>query len=416
MLNLMTAVASAPLSDSDAMSTISVRSMRTYGQYFRFLLAGGFATRRDDRLSGTERLTALLQSMTTSAFDDMQELIACVASFKEFSESTERRESRDQGRFEAPQSRFCSVLCARRSMLRRCVVSRNSGIFATPGIRRQDEFATHAMQAYESVREGEDFALAGAWLEYLVRQTGVHPVRARQRLAEAYQGGYVRRFFEGSTPETRYERRTLHVLQVDGGVPRMRRINLYHGDFHAAGTGGGQYQVVERRIVSLRERMRGAESRDWQAGAVQEVWGAGQPVPPPPGSRSDTRRREDEVDDRVADRVGQFETAGRPSQVVTVEGTQGVGKTNLLNYYEEQFRDYYQEDKAFYIIRYYPDPEPAFDTLLRKVFQNLDERHFAAMGRKLAASGVDVRNQAKEIARGYEVRIVLNSLGARWRK
>ena len=161
--------------------------------------------------------------------------------------------------------------------------------------------------------------------------------------------------------------------------------------------------------MSLRERMRGAESetgkreRFKKYGVLDNPFpAAGQPVGHP--------RREDEVDDRVADRVGQFETAGRPSQVVTVEGTQGVGKTNLLNYYEEQFRDYYQEDKAFYIIRYYPDPEPTFDTLLRKVFQNLDERHFAAMGRKLAASGVDVRNQAKEIARGYEVRIVLNSL------
>ena len=161
--------------------------------------------------------------------------------------------------------------------------------------------------------------------------------------------------------------------------------------------------------MSLRERMSGTDS---QAGNRDrfEKYGvldnpfpaAGQPVGHP--------RREDKVDERVVDHVRQFEAAGRPSQVVTVEGTQGVGKTNLLNYYEEQFRDYYQEDEGFYIIRYYPDPEPTFDSLLRKVFQNLDEGHFAAIGRKLAASDVDVRNQAKEIARGYEVRIVLNSL------
>jgi len=161
--------------------------------------------------------------------------------------------------------------------------------------------------------------------------------------------------------------------------------------------------------VSLRERMRGADSetgkreRFKKYGVLANPFpAAGQPVGHP--------RREDAIDDRVADRVGQFEAVGRPSQVVMVEGTQGVGKTNLLNYYEEQFRDYYQEDKAFYIIRYYPDPEPTFDTLLRKVFQNLDERHFAAIGRRLATGDVDLRNRAKEIARGYEVRIVLNSL------
>ena len=161
--------------------------------------------------------------------------------------------------------------------------------------------------------------------------------------------------------------------------------------------------------MSLRERMRGADSetdtreRFKKYGVLDNPFpAAGQPVGHP--------RREDDVDDLVADRVRRFDTAGRPSQIVTAEGTQGVGKTNLLNYYEEQFRDYYQKDKAFYIIRYYPEPEPTFDTLLRKVFQNLDERHFAEMGRKLAASGVDVRNQAKETARGYEVRIVVNSL------
>ena len=161
--------------------------------------------------------------------------------------------------------------------------------------------------------------------------------------------------------------------------------------------------------MSLRERMQGTESdtrkrdRFRKYGALTNPFpAAGQPVGHP--------RREDEADDLVANRVRQFEAAGRPSQVVTIEGTQGVGKTNLLNYYEEQFRDYYQEDEALYIIRYYPDPEPTFDALLRKVFQKLDESHFAAIGRRLAESDVDRRNRAKEIARGYEVRIVLNSL------
>ena len=163
--------------------------------------------------------------------------------------------------------------------------------------------------------------------------------------------------------------------------------------------------------MSLRERLRGADAETGKRDRFQKYGvldnpfpAAGQPVGHP--------RREDDVDGWVANRVGQFDNAGagRPSQVVTVEGTQGVGKTNLLNFYEQQLRDYYQEDEAYYIIRYYPDPEPTFDSLLRKVFQNLDESHFAKIGRKLAASHVDVRNQAKEIARGYEVRIVLNSL------
>ena len=55
----MVAVASAPVADDDAVSVAGVRSMKTYEQYFRFLLAGDFATRRDGHLVGTERLTTL---------------------------------------------------------------------------------------------------------------------------------------------------------------------------------------------------------------------------------------------------------------------------------------------------------------------------------------------------------------------
>lgn len=160
--------------------------------------------------------------------------------------------------------------------------------------------------------------------------------------------------------------------------------------------------------MSLRERMRGIESETtWNRfrkyGVLANPFlAAALPI--------GHQRREDEVDDLVVDRVRQFEAAGRQSQVVTVEGPRGVGKTNLLNYYEAQFRDYYQEDEAFYIILHFPDPEPTFDALLRKAFRNLDESHFAAIGRRLAQSGVDLCNQAKEIARGYEVKIVLNSL------
>ena len=131
---------------------------------------------------------------------------------------------------------------------------------------------------------------------------------------------------------------------------------------------------------------------------------------PAAGQPSGHPRMEDAVDDRIEDRVRQFETDARPSQVLVVEGIQGVGKTNLLNYYEQQFREYYGEDETFYIIRYYPDPEPSFDSVLRKIFQSLDQSHFEKMSDALATSDGDARNEAKDVAKNHEVRIVLNSL------
>ena len=242
MLKLMVAVDSAPVSDDDALSVVGVRSMQTYEQYFRFLLAGDFATRRANGLVGTERLTELLQSMATSAFDDMQRLLAGVASFEGFLSRLNvgtplaREESGLRKVAFAPYCALAEACCAGAFLA-------GSGVFATPRNPPPDQFAAQAVQAYDAVREGEDFALTGAWLEHLVRHTGIHPIRARQRLAEAQQGGYVHRFVEGSTPETRYENRTLHVLHVEGRVPGVRRINLYHGDFLIPGRAAGSIRL-----------------------------------------------------------------------------------------------------------------------------------------------------------------------------
>ena len=71
------------------------------------------------------------------------------------------------------------------------------------------------------------------------------------------------------------------------------------------------------------------------------------------------------------------------SQVLLVEGTQGVGKTNLLSHIQHELEDIYADDKAFYIIRYYPDPEATFDGVIRKVVQELGE---ARLLERLAAA------------------------------
>lgn len=161
--------------------------------------------------------------------------------------------------------------------------------------------------------------------------------------------------------------------------------------------------------MSLRDRMQ----RNADANAEKtffETFGVeGNPFPAA-AQPSGHPRLEDAIDDEFEIRVRNFETEGRPSQVLLIEGTQGVGKTNLLNYYEQQFRDYFGENEAFYIIRYYPDPEPSFDSVIRRIFQGLDHEHFERMGRELSKAETEVRDSAKEIARSHDVRIVLNSL------
>ena len=161
--------------------------------------------------------------------------------------------------------------------------------------------------------------------------------------------------------------------------------------------------------MSLRERMQRTDSEARQRALYRKYGVIDNPFPSA-GQPSGHPRLEDSVDDAMESRFRQFEEGGHASQVITIEGTQGVGKTNLLNHYEEQFRDYYRDKKAYYIIRYYPDPEPSFDSVLRKVLQNFDYGHFEKVGRTLAQSSDTVRSAAKERARHHDVRIVLNSL------
>ena len=161
--------------------------------------------------------------------------------------------------------------------------------------------------------------------------------------------------------------------------------------------------------MSLRERM-GRAPKKRTAVNYYETYGIeGNPFPAA-GQPSGHPRMEDTIDDEVVRRVQNFESDEHPSQVLLVEGTQGVGKTNLLNYYEQQLREFYGDDEAFYIIRYYPDPEPSFDSVVRRIFQGLDHGHFERIGRALYGATAEVRDDAKEIARNHDVRIVLNSL------
>jgi len=99
------------------------------------------------------------------------------------------------------------------------------------------------------------------------------------------------------------------------------------------------------------------------------------------------------------------------SQVLLVEGTQGVGKTNLLNYFQRELTSVYKDATGYYIIRYYPDPESTFDGILRRIFQEFDSHNLLArLGEHLNNLDEDVRETKISIASGHEMRILLRAL------
>ena len=77
-------------------------------------------------------------------------------------------------------------------------------------------------------------------------------------------------------------------------------------------------------------------------------------------------------DGEAEDRIVPFIREGK-SEVLVVLGTQGVGKTNFLNYLESEIRE--SELEGIYIVRYLADPEPSFDATIRTILQELGIGH-----------------------------------------
>lgn len=161
--------------------------------------------------------------------------------------------------------------------------------------------------------------------------------------------------------------------------------------------------------MGLRERLRKSDQSRTSRNLFDTIGVLTNPFPPS-GQTSQHPRMVSEIDDYITNRVKKFEGTGNPSQVILIEGTQGIGKTNLLNYYQQEFEDLYQEDKESYIIQYFPDPEPSFDAVVRRIFQGLNHELFKNIGQKLSDLPKDQRDEIKHIIKNQDVRIVLNRL------
>ncbi|WP_186121169.1 hypothetical protein [Burkholderia gladioli] len=92
-------------------------------------------------------------------------------------------------------------------------------------------FAKIAVSRFRQVAGGEKLASVGAWLEALVKHEGIHPLNARARLLEAHGAKLLSLVTEGSTTDTRHERKTFKVLGLQRGKPIIKTEYFYRGDF-----------------------------------------------------------------------------------------------------------------------------------------------------------------------------------------
>ena len=160
--------------------------------------------------------------------------------------------------------------------------------------------------------------------------------------------------------------------------------------------------------MSLRKRLREADHQGAEESPAARFGVLANPFPAS-NQTSDNPHYETEADEGAENRIVTFLRDGK-SQVVVVEGTQGVGKTNFLNHFESEIRDALDERKGHYVVRYLADPEASFEGTTRRLFEEMGTGHLRRLAKKLKKDPSPI-----ETARGHDMRTALHQLRRQYR-
>ncbi|GAA3714587.1 hypothetical protein GCM10022268_24140 [Sphingomonas cynarae] len=150
--------------------------------------------------------------------------------------------------------------------------------------------------------------------------------------------------------------------------------------------------------MSLRDKLKSKDGKPKDLGLFKRFGILTNPFPSSSQSANNPHRRLP-VDDDAEARIVSFLRDGK-SQVVVIEGTQGVGKTNFLSHFEAEIQDVLSDQEGYYVVRYLADPEASFDGTIRRLFQELGTEHLDRLAAKIredlslmrAARNIDFRS------------------------
>ena len=155
--------------------------------------------------------------------------------------------------------------------------------------------------------------------------------------------------------------------------------------------------------MSLRDRLRQARrSGPTSSRGLFERFGVlANPFPSASQTSGNPHFPQGEADELAETQIAAF-VRDNKSQSVVVVGSQGVGKTNFLNYYEAELNDVADELEGYYVVRYLADPENTFDGTIHKLLQELGTKHFEELADKLSEDQAAIR-----AARSQDLQTVL---------
>ena len=158
--------------------------------------------------------------------------------------------------------------------------------------------------------------------------------------------------------------------------------------------------------MSLRDKIENIAEDSTGADLFSKYGVVSNPFPSANQTSDNPHFRLGNADDLAETQIAAFIRDNR-SQALVLEGTQGVGKTNFLNHFEQEIASVSGELPGYYVVRYLADPENTFDGTIRRLFQELGTEHLRKLAARLKLDSTPV-----ERARGQDVQTALYRLSA----
>lgn len=231
-----------------AKETVAVKSQKTFRKYVRFLLSGGFILESENGLTATTKLENLWQALEAGNDQQVGMLLRAVPSFNELWEFVASVGHVEPGRSDLPTSRnsYPNYFLLGEAV-RAWLQVPDAGIVYTPSTPYVEQFAKTAIAVYSELSSSGsvEWVLTGRWLEQLALEHGIHPLTARELLADARANEGLRVYAEGSTPDNRFDNHTFWHLATGGDTPQLEKVYLYHGGFLLPGTAAVRIKIKE---------------------------------------------------------------------------------------------------------------------------------------------------------------------------
>jgi len=245
------AVERGPLTRADAQQLLELKWEDRFRRYERFLVSGGLLSTSGDQLVPTDDLrelrAALLQGNAETAgakFLNTPSLRAAWDMVCGASKSNTDEHPPDLiAKLGSSKSGYLHLGEACEFWL----VSPDRGVVPTTNRPVPQDFAAVGAKAYQDLshREHTEWVLTGMWLEELASTHAIHPAVARRLTAIARERRHLTLYVEGSTPDTRFDDRTVWRIDTDATGLVATKEFLYRGDYLMPGTAAVRLKIRE---------------------------------------------------------------------------------------------------------------------------------------------------------------------------